>query len=83
MKISYDMSFIANNWSHHGNIMTSLRFLFIFFFLCTRSFFKKSLLSGYVPAIIASIMAQLMNKFYESILEIFWNNFLRIIQTEK
>ena len=83
MKISYDMSFIANNWSHHGNIMTSLRFLFIFFFSVLGVFFKKSLLSGYVPAIIASIMAQLMNKFYESILEIFWNNFLRIIKTEK
>ena len=72
MKISYDMSFIANNWSHHGNVMTSLRFLFIFFFFSVLGvFFKKSLLSEYVPAIIASIMAQLMNKFYESILEIF------------
>ena len=31
------------NRSRHGNVMTPLRFLFIFVFLCTRSFLKKSL----------------------------------------
>ena len=31
------------NRSRHGNIMTPLRFLFIFVFLCTRSFLKKPL----------------------------------------
>ena len=31
------------NRSHHGNVMTPLRFSFIFVFLCTRSFLKKSL----------------------------------------
>ena len=31
------------NRSHHGNVTTPLRFLFIFVFLCTGSFFKKSL----------------------------------------
>ena len=31
------------NRSRHGNVATPLRFLFIFVFLCTKSFFKKSL----------------------------------------
>ena len=31
------------NRSRHGNVMTPIRFLFIFAFLCTRSFLKKSL----------------------------------------
>ena len=42
--------------SRYGNAMTPLRFLFIFVFLCTRSFFLKK--SECVPAIIASIMAK-------------------------
>ena len=31
------------NQSRHGNVMTLFHFLFIFVFLCTRSFFKKLL----------------------------------------
>ena len=31
------------NLSRHSNVTTPLRFLFIFVFLCTKSFFKKSL----------------------------------------
>ena len=42
MKISYDLGFFCNR-SRHGNVLTPLRFLFIFVFLCTKSFFKKSL----------------------------------------
>ena len=41
-KISYDLVFFCNR-SRHGNVTTPLRFLFIFVFLCTRIFFKKSL----------------------------------------
>ena len=37
--------------------MKPLRFIFIFVFLCTRSFFFNRL-RDYVPAIIASIMAK-------------------------
>ena len=38
------------NWSGHGNLMTPIRFLFIFVFLCTRSFFffKKTLPTCFV-----------------------------------
>ena len=35
------------NRSRFGNVMTPLHFLFIFVFLCTRSFFKKSLKGVY------------------------------------
>ena len=41
-EISYDLGFFCNR-SRHGNVMTPLRFSFIFVFLCTRSFLKKSL----------------------------------------
>ena len=34
---------LLHYWGHHGNAMTALRFLFIFVFLCTWSFFKGSL----------------------------------------
>ena len=44
--------------SRYGNAMTPLRFLFIFVFLCTRSFFLRNRLRECVPAIIASIMAK-------------------------
>ena len=45
------------NQSHRGNVVTPLRFLFIFALLHTGSFLKKSL-KEYVPAIIASIIAK-------------------------
>ena len=38
MKISYKPGFYCNQ-SRHGNVMTPLRFVFIFVFLCTRIFF--------------------------------------------
>ena len=38
MKISCDLGFFCNE-SLHGNVMKPLRFIFIFVFLCTRSFF--------------------------------------------
>ena len=34
------------NRSHHGNVATPLRFLFIFVFLCIRTFFFKKSLKG-------------------------------------
>ena len=46
-------------------------FLFIFVFLCTRSFFEKSL-KEYVPAIIASVMAK-----FEQILRERFRNILK------
>ena len=58
------------NRSRHGNLSASLRFLFIFVFLCTRSVFLvlRNLLreyvaimalgTMYVPSVIASIMAK-------------------------
>ena len=42
MKISYDVGFYCIR-SRHGNVTMPLRFLFIFVFLCAKSFFKKSL----------------------------------------
>ena len=61
------------NRSHHGNVTTPLRFLFIFVFPCTRSsFFKKSLIRKLVLAIIASIMAKVeqilraFSKYFET-----------------
>ena len=56
MKNSYDLGFIVNR-SRHGNVTTPLRILFIFEFLCTRSFLRNRL-REFVPAIIASIMAK-------------------------
>ena len=53
--------------------MTLLHFLFIFVFLCTRSFFKKSL-REYVPTMIASIMAK-----FEQIL---WEHFENTVYFE-
>ena len=51
------------------NVMTPLRFLFIFVFLCTRSSFKKSLKGVYLPKL--PQLWQSWNKFYERVLEIF------------
>ena len=56
MKISYDLGFFYNR-SCHGNVMTPLRFLFIFCVSLYQEFFFKKSLKG-VPAIIASIMAK-------------------------
>ena len=44
------------NRSRHGNVTTPLRFLFIFVFLCTKSFLRNRL-REFVPAIIEAIMA--------------------------
>ena len=60
------------NRSRHGNVMTPLRFLFIFMFLCTGSFFLRNRLKEYVPAIIDSIMAK-----FEQIL---WERFTDILK---
>ena len=54
------------NRSRHGNVTTPLRFLFSFVFLCTKSFFKKSL-----KGVCTSIMA----KFEE----ILWERFRNIL----
>ena len=56
MKISYDMGFFCNR-SRHGNVLTPLRFLFIFVFLCAGVFLRNRL-REFVTAIIASIMAK-------------------------
>ena len=47
-------------------------FLFIFVFLCTKSFFLRNRLREFVPAIIASIMAK-----FEQIL---WERFRNILK---
>ena len=56
-------------------------------YLCVslyQEFFLRNRLREYVPAIIASIMAKFEQiKFYESVLEIYWNKVLRIIKTVK
>ena len=57
-----------------------LRFLIIFVFLCTRSFFKK-LLKGVCTWHNCLNYGKVWKKFYESISKIFWNEFLRIIKT--
>ena len=70
------------NRSRHGNLSASLRFLFIFVFLCTRSVFLvlRNLLREYVPsrAIMAlgtmyvpSVIASIMAKFEQ----ILWERF--------
>ena len=59
------------NRSRHGNVMTPLRFLFTFVFLCARSFFSRKCLMEYVPAIIASIMAKFK--------QILWERFRNIL----
>ena len=58
MKISYGLGFIAIR-SHHSNVKTPVRFLFIFVCLCDN-----------VPPIIASVMAK-----FEQILWAFWKYF--------
>ena len=60
IKISYDLGFIA------VGVMTPLRFLFIFVFLCTRSFFLRNRLREYVPTIIVLIMAKFERILWES-----------------
>ena len=40
IKLSYDLGFIAIGVAM-ANVITPLRFLFIFVFLCTRSFFYE------------------------------------------
>ena len=60
------------NRSRHGNVWTPLLFLFIFVFLCTRSFFLRNRLREFVPAIIASIMSK-----FEQIL---WERFRNILK---
>ena len=82
IKISYDLGFIVLNWSSHGNVTTLLRFLIIFVFLCTRSFFKKSL-KGVCTChnCLNFYYGKVWKKFYESISEIFWNEVLLIIKT--
>ena len=66
------MIWVYCNRSRHSNVMTQLRFLFIFVFLCTRSFFLRNRLKEFVPAIIASIMAK-----FEQIL---WERFGNILK---
>ena len=44
--------------------------------------FLRDHLREYVPAIIASIMAK-FEQIYEMVLEIFWNEVLRVIKTLK
>ena len=59
------------NRSRHGNVKTPLRFSFIFVFLCTRSFFEKSL-KRVCTAIIASIIAkfeQILGERFRNILK--------------
>ena len=56
MKISYNLGFFCNR-SRHGNVLTPLRFLFIFVFLCAGVFLRNRL-REFVTAIIASIMAK-------------------------
>ena len=46
------------NRSRHDNVMTPLRFLFIFVFLCTGRFFLRNRLREFVPAIIEASMAK-------------------------
>ena len=58
MKISYGLGFIAIR-SHHSNVKTPVRFLFIFVCLCDN-----------IPPIIASVMAK-----FEQILWAFWKYF--------
>ena len=57
-QLSFLQSGFYRNQSRHGNVTTPLRFLFIFVFLCTRSFFLINRLREYVPAIIASSIAK-------------------------
>ena len=68
------------NRSGHGNVTTPLRFLFMFVFLCTRSFFKKSLKGVWTCH---NCLNYGRFKFYESIFEIFWNEVLSIMKTVK
>ena len=50
----------------------AITFLFIFVFLCTRSFFWRNRLREYVPAIIVSIMAKFK--------QILWERFRNILK---
>ena len=61
----------------HGNEMLPLQFLLAFVFLSTRKFFHRNCLRELVLPLVVSIL----NKFYESLLEIFWNEVLRVIKT--
>ena len=50
----------------------AITFLFIFVFLCTRSFFWRNRLRGFAPAIIASIMVK-----FEQIVWVHFRNILK------
>ena len=54
MKISYDLLQSESPWQLNDAIW----FLFIFAFLCIRSFFLRNRLREFVPGIISSIMAK-------------------------
>ena len=53
-KISYDLLQSESPWQLNDAIW----FLFIFAFLCIRSFFSRNRLREFLPGIIASIMAK-------------------------
>ena len=68
MKISYDLGFIAI-----GVAMATFRRHYVFYLSLSFSVpgvFSRNRLREYVPAIIASLLRSL-NKFYESVFEIF------------
>ena len=57
--------------------MTPLCFLLAFVFLSIRKFFFRNRLREIVPPLVATLWHSL-NKFYESFLEVFWNEVLRV-----
>ena len=66
--------------SHHGNVMTPLRFFFLLLYFSVPEFFFRNLLRDLISLFAASIRANL-NNFYESVLEIFWNEVQSVTET--
>ena len=57
---------------YHSNVMTPLRFFFSLLYFSVPELFFKNLLRDLISLFAASIRENL-NNFYESVLEIFWN----------